>query len=107
MSATSATPNTIGISGGMDITVNGNGFGSNKDDVAVKFGTDDCVVKSVEMTKIVCTAPALADGSYDVNVSPTCIYKLMIYYPYLGNYCSTIWIFWHLLKSSTLQNRTS
>jgi len=53
----------------MDVAVNGNGFGSNKDNVTVEFGTDDCVVKSVEMTKIICTAPALADGSYNVVVS--------------------------------------
>lgn len=69
MSATTVTPKNFGANGGMDVTVNGNGFGSNKDDVTVKFGTDDCVVKSVEMTKIICTTPVLSDGTYDVNVS--------------------------------------
>jgi len=48
------------VMGGTEITITGNGFGTDKDKLNVEFGEFECKVKSVTDTVIMCdTEPAM------------------------------------------------
>jgi hypothetical protein len=65
-SLTSVSPTSIGLYGGVLLSINGNGFSS---DVSVIIGTSSCTVTSVSVSQIQCTAPAKGN-----NASPAIIY---------------------------------
>lgn len=69
MAANTVTPSTIGVSGGVDIEISGNGFGADTGAVNVTINSQPCVVKTVTMTTIVCEAPALPAGTNSILVS--------------------------------------
>lgn len=68
MVANTVTPSTIGVSGGVDIEITGNGFGTETGAVNVTINSETCVVKTVTMTTILCEAPALIAGTYTIKV---------------------------------------
>ena len=85
MTATSVTPGTIGVSGGIDITIAGNGFGTSTEGVSVIIDSQSCVVKEVSMTSIVCEAPALTAGTLNVQVIASTIkYNSINVSPYMA-----------------------
>ena len=68
VNVSSISPSQGSISGGLDVTINGFGFGSNRDDVKVLLGNATCLVNQVNMTTIVCSAEDHVQGTVDVKV---------------------------------------
>ncbi|XP_063689847.1 fibrocystin-L-like isoform X2 [Bolinopsis microptera] len=64
------------VMGGTEVTITGNGFGTDKDMLNVEFGEFECKVKSVTDTEIMCdTEPAMnVDQLWsDYTGSPSCV----------------------------------
>ena len=68
VNVSSVSPSRGSISGGLQVTIQGFGFGSNRDKVKVLLGNSTCLVDRVNMTTIVCTSEDHVEGSVDIQV---------------------------------------
>ncbi len=67
----SVSPTTIGTNGGVLLTITGNGFSSNINNVQVNVGTSSCTVVQSTPDQIQCTAPAQGINGSPVAISVT------------------------------------
>ena len=65
---TSITPAVGGVNGGLQVTIEGTGFGNSKDNVSVDIGNTSCTILSVNMSNIVCRTGAHSEGTVSVEV---------------------------------------
>ena len=69
----SVTPTTIGTGGGSLVTITGVGFVSGQTEATI--GNENCALTSETGSELVCSAPALAAGSHDVEVRVASFYN--------------------------------
>lgn len=65
---TSITPATVDEDTAQNVTIIGTMFNGSSKTAEVYFGSEKATITSVDETKILCKAPALAPGVYDVKV---------------------------------------
>uniref|UniRef100_A0A7M5VEE0 IPT/TIG domain-containing protein n=1 Tax=Clytia hemisphaerica TaxID=252671 RepID=A0A7M5VEE0_9CNID len=74
---TSISPSTLGTNGGVDIEINGKGFGKDGKELEIqlKMGSDrhdcniHCYLKDCGPTRTYCRSPVLVDGSAELEAS--------------------------------------
>ena len=69
MVVNSITPAKGGVSGGVSVTILGNGFGNTMADCSVLIGNASCAVNFVNMSTIRCITAEHAEGNVTLNVS--------------------------------------
>ena len=67
----SVSPTTIGTNGGILLTINGNGFSSNINNVRVNVGSSSCAIVQSTPNQIQCTAPAQGSNGSPAAISVT------------------------------------
>ncbi|CAF4352540.1 unnamed protein product, partial [Rotaria magnacalcarata] len=65
----SVSPMTIGTNGGVLLTINGNGFASNINNVQVNVGSSSCAIVQVTQNQIQCIAPARGSNGSPAVIS--------------------------------------